>query len=267
MATGTWEDFTDKYGFEDGATTDQIDFLARSHIVEALNTHPDMLAAKVTAVEWDRPGMHNGCFILLFKNPDSLQAAELLKRWLDAPGHTGNDLEAPLPDNIEISEIISEAYAEAQEDNGPETPPLSSRELATVLAALRLWQQEDPVLGGFVVGHDQLQAIKDIATDNGEFEPLTPTEIDTLCERLNVAETPNTEPATRKPYVIVTVSGGVAELAKGGESADVDIIDFDNIKEDYQRAAQELSAPELDYLREHDSYTYDKLKPYLEPQP
>lgn len=135
------------------------------------------------------------------------------------------------------------------------TQVLSSRELATVLAALRYWQEATIA---------DTRRYADFFTDHWK---LTNTEINTLCERLNVAETPNTEPVPRKPYVIVTVSGGVAELAKGGESADVDIIDFDNIREDYQRAAQELSAPELDYLREHDSYTYDKLKPYLEARP
>lgn len=62
---------------------------------------------------------------------------------------------------------------------------LSTRELATVLAALRLYQQADPVLGGVVIGSDQFSAIEVIATNGGACEPLTPTEIDSLCERLN----------------------------------------------------------------------------------
>jgi hypothetical protein len=54
-------------------------------------------------------------------------------------------------------------------------PLLSSRELATVLAALRYWQQdletneEPPICEHFKDGET----------------PLTPEEIDTLCERLN----------------------------------------------------------------------------------
>ena len=62
---------------------------------------------------------------------------------------------------------------------------ISDRELATVLAALRLWQQADPVLGGVVIGADQFIAMEQIATNGGLYEPLTPTEIDALCERIN----------------------------------------------------------------------------------
>jgi len=57
-------------------------------------------------------------------------------------------------------------------------PELTPRELATVLAALRHWQH---------VGMHA--AMLDIATDGGKHEPLTETEIDALCERIN-HETP-----------------------------------------------------------------------------
>jgi len=36
MATGTWEDFTDKYGFSDGASVEQRDIEARARLVEML---------------------------------------------------------------------------------------------------------------------------------------------------------------------------------------------------------------------------------------
>lgn len=115
MAIGTWEDFTDKYGFEDGATTDAVDFHARSHIVEALNTHPAMIAAKRTAIEWDRPGMHNGCMILVFPNPDSLSAADLLQKFITEPYVK----QCELPDEVleVLSETICDAYVEAEEDS------------------------------------------------------------------------------------------------------------------------------------------------------
>lgn len=50
------------------------------------------------------------------------------------------------------------------------------RELSTVLAALRYWQRE----GWRSEGHEH-----DIATDGGRYDPLTPGEIDDLCETLN----------------------------------------------------------------------------------
>ena len=56
---------------------------------------------------------------------------------------------------------------------------LSDRELATVLAALREWQ-------GILAGEEPAaKEVDDIASDSGRFTPLTPEEIDALCERLN----------------------------------------------------------------------------------
>jgi EAL domain-containing protein (putative c-di-GMP-specific phosphodiesterase class I) len=53
---------------------------------------------------------------------------------------------------------------------------LDKRELGTVLAALRHWQN-----GG--IGAPD--GFSDIATEDGEMEPLSVHEVDTLCERLN----------------------------------------------------------------------------------
>lgn len=56
----------------------------------------------------------------------------------------------------------------------PAGHPFTGRQLATVLAALRYWQQdleanEDPPISDHFTDHD----------------PLTPEEIDSLCEQLN----------------------------------------------------------------------------------
>lgn len=55
--------------------------------------------------------------------------------------------------------------------------PLSDREHATVLAALRCYQAEDD-------GHGNAE-LHDIATNSGTLDALSITEIDALCERLN----------------------------------------------------------------------------------
>lgn len=64
---------------------------------------------------------------------------------------------------------------------------LSDRELATVLAALRLRQAHE--LGSIpieqIADEDQLAAINDIADAGGTVVPLTADEIDALCEWLN----------------------------------------------------------------------------------
>jgi hypothetical protein len=52
---------------------------------------------------------------------------------------------------------------------------VTPREFATILAALRFWQEQDaPPARQY-----------DIATDCGEIESLGNDEIDTLCEQLN----------------------------------------------------------------------------------
>jgi hypothetical protein len=53
----------------------------------------------------------------------------------------------------------------------------TQREIGTVLAALRQWQDPTP-------NNDPY----DIATDDGMFEALSEEEIDDLCERINVSD-------------------------------------------------------------------------------
>lgn len=53
---------------------------------------------------------------------------------------------------------------------------LSDRELATILAALRLWQRH---------GQTDADPSDDVASDSGRHKVLCSAEIDRLCERLN----------------------------------------------------------------------------------
>ena len=55
---------------------------------------------------------------------------------------------------------------------------ITSRELATILAALRYWQANDRNTAAQAPEYD-------IASDAGQFEPLGNDEIDALCEQLN----------------------------------------------------------------------------------
>lgn len=67
---------------------------------------------------------------------------------------------------------------------------LDKRELATVLAALRLWQwtMEDAVFDMEISRHNprRYEGINDIACEPGDF--LREKEIDALCEKLNESE-------------------------------------------------------------------------------
>ena len=106
MATGTWDDFTDKYGFHDGASVEPRDFEARSTLVEVLNEHEAMKTAGLRALEYDRPGLHNPCLLVVVESR-AKSNMELLKSWL-----AGEVEEALLPEELElsISELVAEAY-------------------------------------------------------------------------------------------------------------------------------------------------------------
>lgn len=66
------------------------------------------------------------------------------------------------------------------------TITLTDRELATVLAALRCWQNRLPLLGK---SHGITEAlIQEVATNCGTIEALSAEDIDGLCERLNLEE-------------------------------------------------------------------------------
>lgn len=65
---------------------------------------------------------------------------------------------------------------------------LTRREIGTVLAALRLWQQLIERSGL----HEQ-PLLADIATDGDTIEPLDADEIEALCEALNLGVDPRDE--------------------------------------------------------------------------
>jgi hypothetical protein len=106
MATGTWEDFTNKYGFRDGASVEPRDFEARAKLAEMLNDQEAMKTAGLRALEYDRPGLHNPCLLVVVAGR-AKSDIELLESWL-----AGEIEEASLPGELEpaISELVAEAY-------------------------------------------------------------------------------------------------------------------------------------------------------------
>lgn len=61
-----------------------------------------------------------------------------------------------------------------------------------------------------------------------------------------------------KPYVLITVSGGVADIGIS-EGAEVDILDFDNLKDINPGHLRSLSDREWEYLKKHDPQEYARL--------
>lgn len=110
MARGTWDDFTDKWGFSDGNSVEQRDFDARATIISKLNGLPEFKASNVRAVAYDRPGVHNPCLIILLPNPDGKPDNQLLADWI------ANKIESvQLPEgDYDIEELIYDSYEELE---------------------------------------------------------------------------------------------------------------------------------------------------------
>lgn len=68
---------------------------------------------------------------------------------------------------------------------------MTTRETATILAALRLWQETTNRLES-LPGQTNL---KEIATNCGKVEPLNDEEIDSLCEAINLPDETSDDPA------------------------------------------------------------------------
>ena len=60
--------------------------------------------------------------------------------------------------------------------------PFNDRETATILAALRYWQERT-----LPANPERAEAIEEIATDGRTLDPLDEEEIDTLCEAINLS--------------------------------------------------------------------------------
>jgi len=80
-----------------------------------------------------------------------------------------------------LREIAAELISNAPQE--PTTVTLDERELSAVLAALRYWQwQRSDIIQSL---NTRGGAILDIESNDDEVEPLSDSELDALCERIN----------------------------------------------------------------------------------
>ncbi|MBI3664338.1 MAG: hypothetical protein HY234_14980 [Acidobacteria bacterium] len=110
MARGTWQDFIDKFGFNDGESVDTLDYAARDFLVRKLNKDSRMLRNRVRAVAYDFAGVHNGCRILLVKDTGRVKLKNRMEgdlpasiKFAELPPELGDD----------IDEIVYESYDKA----------------------------------------------------------------------------------------------------------------------------------------------------------
>lgn len=97
---------------------------------------------------------------------------------------TYDDVSCEPEDDVELIEEEDEEQAWDEhaasveaEKNPPTLVGFDGRQLATVLAALRSWQQG---------GHCIADELMDVATNCGDYDILDDAEIDALCERMNL---------------------------------------------------------------------------------
>ncbi len=64
----------------------------------------------------------------------------------------------------------------------------------------------------------------------------------------------------KTPYAIVTVEGGVADLSYTQNGAQVDILDYDNLKDTDGQSTIELSEGEAKYLRKYDREFWNRIR-------
>lgn len=109
MSQGRWGDFTNKFGFGDGEKEEDRDYFAREFLIEMLNRESALKKNGIRAVEYDRPGVHNGCMILLLPAEEGKSDEEQVKRW-----ESGEIEEKSLPESFEeefeMDEKIGWAY-------------------------------------------------------------------------------------------------------------------------------------------------------------
>lgn len=110
MARGRWEDFADKYGFNDGDSVDTLDFAARHFLVKALNYNRVMQEKGLRAVAYQFAGVHNGARILILENKGRVRGKSVVRD--DLPKGT-KVLSLPDELNNEIIDLVDASYDEA----------------------------------------------------------------------------------------------------------------------------------------------------------
>jgi len=104
----------------------------------------------------------------------------------DGPAGVFADRRRVVVQALEDLGVTNDIGATMAIDRAQQRPALDDRDLAAVLAGLRLLQQVDGApSAGFVAEAIYDRDCEAIATGGGKFHPLDGAEIDALCERLN----------------------------------------------------------------------------------
>jgi hypothetical protein len=110
MSRGTWEDFSDKYGFNDGNSVDTLDYAARDFLLKKLNGNQIMRGRKLRAVTVICATVHNGCQIFIVRDEGALSGISKVEDELP-PDTKFEKLPKELKNMIE--DLVYESYDSA----------------------------------------------------------------------------------------------------------------------------------------------------------
>lgn len=104
-----YEDMTSKCGFSDGETVSDADFNTRSVYITTLNHLLKKRGSNVRVLAWDRPGMHNPCWIV------RVTLEDYKKLGYDAPDANPSMSKPEINGILMEKSPYDEAFAEAEE--------------------------------------------------------------------------------------------------------------------------------------------------------
>jgi len=127
---------------------------------------------------------------------------------------------------------------------------VDSRELATILAALRFHQDENLPAGREIPD----QVIKDIATDGGSLKPLNFKDIDRLCERINTCYVMPTGRQKKDWFVVLTDKCKIVRVRAYGSKTAARNGLFEYLREHRAYDGRENLRAVSKWLKEHDEH-------------
>jgi len=110
--------------------------------------------------------------------------AKVVSVSVNRPSDESRTLCVPCEEAYTIGVQHGRKVAEAAQSHQHSGPRIDKRELATILAALRVYQDGNVQAGQEITD----EWIREVATDGGTLKPLNSDEVGALCERLNCSE-------------------------------------------------------------------------------
>jgi len=128
------------------------------------------------------------------------------------------------------------------------TLAVNRRELATILAALRFYQDENLQISPDIPD----QVIKDIATDCGSLRPLNFSDVSRLCERMNLCNEACAGRHKQRVWVLIVMDKGTVvhvRICNSQAAAEKGLVKY--LREDHGYEGQEDLEAVSEWIEQH----------------